>query len=295
MNERPFYENKPLDRIFPFLTWDSFKAPFWFPLHWHEQVEIVYILKGSFRAFINGVEHEGNQGDIIVVNTGLIHGFFDPSPGAYVRIFQFSLEIISDALVESRGRNTGGPVFSRRSLISPSGDSALHARMEGILTDIFEEYSRKNPGYRLIIKSRLYELAAILIRDIPAEQSVREKVSNKKNNTRHLERIFSFMLENFDNPDFTLEEAAGDAGLSKYHFSRYLKEQTGQGFRDHLVRIRLRQAKKYLVESDQPVTDIAYLCGFRSLVTFNRQFKVYTGVAPSVYRNGKSVLLSYEG
>jgi AraC-like DNA-binding protein len=102
------------------------------------------------------------------------------------------------------------------------------------------------------------------------------------------------MLENFDNPDFTLEDAARGAGLSKYHFSRYLKEQTGQGFHDHLTRIRLRQAEKELVESDRPVTDIAYLCGFQSLTTFNRLFRAYTGACPSVYRNGRAALLPYE-
>jgi AraC-like DNA-binding protein len=287
----PFYESEPLDRVFPFTAWDSFKAPFWFPLHWHERVEILYILKGGFRASINGILLEGNQGDIITINTGLIHGFFDPAPGTYARIFQFGLEIISEALVEIHDRDIHGPVFSRRPLITPSADGKIHARMEGLLMEMYEEYGQKNPGYRLIIKSRLYEMAAMFLRDIPVEQPPGAKFFNKKGSAQHLERIFSFMLENFDNPDFTLEDAAGGAGLSKYHFSRYLKEQTGQGFHDHLARIRLRQAEKELVESDRSVTDIAYLCGFRSLATFNRLFKAYTGACPSVYRNGKKIAL----
>jgi AraC-like DNA-binding protein len=295
VNERPFYENgPPLDRFFPFLARDTLKAPFWFPLHWHERVEIVYILRGSFRASINGIPHEGNQSDIITVNAGLIHGFFDPSPGAYARIFQFGLEIFDETLLEIQDRNLHGPVFSRRPLITPSRDGKIHSRTEGLLMDIFEEYQQKDPGYRLVIKSKIYELAVMFLRDIPAEQVPQKKVYGKKNNTRHLERVFSLMLENYDNPDFTLEDAARDIGLSKCHFSRLLKEQTGQGFHDHLTRIRLRQAEKSLVESDRPVTDIAYNCGFGSLSTFNRLFKAYTGASPSVYRNGKAALLPYE-
>ncbi|MDR1637039.1 MAG: AraC family transcriptional regulator [Treponema sp.] len=295
VNERPFYESDPpLDRFFPFLAWDTFKAPFWFPLHWHERVEIVYILKGSFRVSINGTQHEGNQGDIITVNTGLIHGFFDPSPGAYARIFQFGLEIFDETLLEIQDRGLHGPVFSRRSLVTPSRDGKIHSRLEGLLMDIFEEYQQKDPGYRLVIKSKIYGLAVMFLRDIPPEQAPQKRIPLKKNNTRHLERVFSLMLENYDNPDFTLENAASEIGFSKCHFSRFLKEQTGQGFHDHLTRIRLRQAEKNLVESDQPVTDIAYNCGFRSLATFNRLFKAYTGTSPSVYRNGKAAVLPYE-
>jgi AraC-like DNA-binding protein len=295
VNERPFYENDPpLARSFPFLAWETFKAPFWFPLHWHERVEIVYILRGSFRASINGIPHQGNQGDIITINAGLIHGFYEPSPGAYARIFQFGLEIFDETLLEIQDRRFRGPVFSRRPLITLSQDGKIHSRLEGLLVDIFEEFQRKSSGYRLVIKSKIYELAVMFLRDIPPERFPPKETSSKKTNTRYLERIFSSMLENYDNPDFSLENAAAEIGLSKYHFSRLLKEQTGQGFHDHLTRIRLRQAEKDLVESGRPVIDIAYTCGFGSLATFNRLFKAYTGASPSVYRNGKAVVLPYE-
>jgi AraC-like DNA-binding protein len=243
---------------------------------------------------INGREREAGQGDIVTINTGLIHGFFDPSPGAYARIFQFGLEIFDETLVELQDQGGGGPVFSRRPVIRAARDGSNHARLEGLLMGIFDEYQQKGTGYRLVIKSRLYELAALFLRDIQAEEPARGHAVSKKNNTQYLQRIFSSMMENFDNPDFTLEDAAGIACISKYHFSRFLKEQTGQGFHEHLTRFRLRQAEKQLVESDQPVTEIAFRCGFQSLATFNRLFKAYTGTSPSVYRCGKIALLPYE-
>ncbi|MDR2447802.1 MAG: cupin domain-containing protein, partial [Treponema sp.] len=86
----PFYEKeKRLDRSFPFIAWDSEKPGFWFPFHWHPHVEIVYILKGSLEAVVNGKSEEGDQGDIFVVDSGLIHGYSNPSPAACARIFQF--------------------------------------------------------------------------------------------------------------------------------------------------------------------------------------------------------------
>jgi AraC-like DNA-binding protein len=291
MDINPFYEPASLDRPFPFLAWDSFKAPFWFPMHWHERVEILYILKGKFLAYINEARCDGNQGDIIIVNPGFVHGFFDPSPDTLARIFQFGLDIFDETLTELHDRDFPGPVFSRQSLITSSRDSGIHTLLEKLLKEMFEEYQKKIPGYRLVIKSKLYELSALFLREVATEKASPEKITNKKNATQYLEHIFSLMLENYDNPDFSLEDAAHDIGLSKYHFSRLLKEQTGQGFHDHFARIRLRQAEKFLVESGQSVTDIAYNCGFQSLTTFNRLFKTYTGTSPSAYRSGKNVFL----
>lgn len=291
MDINPFYEKEPLGRPFPFLAWDSYKAPFWFPMHWHERVEILYILKGKFNAYINETQYEGKRGDIIIINSGLIHGFFDPSPDTCARIFQFGLDIFDETLTDLHDRDFQGPVFSRRSLITASRDGRIHTLLEKLLKEIFEEYQKKIPGYRLVIKSKLYELSALFLREVAAEKSSPEKITNKKNATQYLEHIFSLMLENFDKPGFSLDDAARSTGLCKSHFSRFLKEQTGLGFHEHLARIRLRQAEKYLAESGQSITDIAYLCGFQSLTTFNRLFKAYTGTTPSIYRNGKNAIL----
>jgi transcriptional regulator GlxA family with amidase domain len=53
-----------------------------------------------------------------------------------------------------------------------------------------------------------------------------------------------------------------------------------------LSQVRINRAQEYLTVSDLPVTEVAYLCGFASLKTFNRVFKALTGVCPSVYRSG---------
>jgi AraC-like DNA-binding protein len=53
-----------------------------------------------------------------------------------------------------------------------------------------------------------------------------------------------------------------------------------------LSQVRINQAREHLTESDLPVAEIAYLCGFASLKTFYRLFKVLTGVSPSAYRSG---------
>jgi AraC-like DNA-binding protein len=175
-------------------------------------------------------------------------------------------------------------------LISADKDGETHTRLENLLMEMYAEYQQKNVGYRLSIKSKLYELATLLLREVPADWSYYMGVQKWKssNNNLCLEHILSFIFDNFDDSELTLEKAADAIGLSKFHLTRFLKEHTGQGFHEYLCRMRVRSAEKYLAESDVPVTDIAYQCGFSSLSTFNRLFKSYTSLSPSTYRIGKA-------
>jgi AraC-like DNA-binding protein len=125
----------------------------------------------------------------------------------------------------------------------------------------------------------------MFLREIPSEQFIKpNKNTNNKYVNERLEQILSFIFKNFDKPNITLDDAAGEAALSKFHFTRFLKEQTGQSFHSYLSMVRISHAVEYLVKTDTSVTDIAYQSGFSSLKTFNRVFKTYTGKNPSQYR-----------
>ena len=63
----PFFEKEKLDPSFPFLAWDRVKRNFWFPLHWHAQVELVQILSGGVEVIINGSTYDGRKGSIVMV------------------------------------------------------------------------------------------------------------------------------------------------------------------------------------------------------------------------------------
>jgi AraC-like DNA-binding protein len=278
----PFYEKEKLDSLFPFLAWERVTRNFWFPLHWHSQVELVHILSGRLNVMINGENREGREGDIVMVDTGQVHGFSNPDQGTGVRIFQFGLEIFSNLLPEVQ-TGTKIPLFSQRPLVTRT-EGALHSRLLGLLDAIFAENRRRDAGFRLLIISKIYEFAAALLRESPTPQRFPAGDSKLTNNHDRLDRVFAFIEGNFDNPKFSLKMAAEQACLNKGYFSRFLKEQTGQSFYEYLARRRIHQAEQYLVESDMPITEIAYSCGFNSIATFNRIFKTYASITPSDYR-----------
>lgn len=286
MDQKPWHQKEHLDPAFPFRLWDSTLRSFSF--HWHELLEIILVLKGKISVSVDGKIFQACEGDIIVVNSGIVHGFFGPEPGTMITIFQFGLELFDQSLVDLRDRAAQKLVFDRRAFIPRDEEGPLHDRLERLLLAIRDEFYGKEDGFHLAIKSRLYELALIFLRELPARTPVSKEAVRHNYNNQILERVFSFIHGNSGNPEISLEQAAEAAALSKFYFTRFFREQTGQTFHTYLSQVRINRAKEYLTESDLPVTEIAYLCGFSSIKTFNRLFKSFTGVCPSTFRSGNS-------
>ncbi len=81
-----------------------------------------------------------------------------------------------------------------------------------------------------------------------------------------------------------LEDAAGQAGVSPFHFLRLFSSVLGVTPHQYLVRSRLRHAARLLAEDGRDVTDIAYDVGFNDLSNFVRTFHRAAGVSPLKFR-----------
>ena len=81
-----------------------------------------------------------------------------------------------------------------------------------------------------------------------------------------------------------LEDAAGEAGLSPFHFLRLFSSVLGVSPHQYLVRSRLRHAARLLADGERAVTDVAYDVGFGDLSNFVRTFHRAAGVSPRRFR-----------
>jgi AraC family transcriptional regulator len=81
-----------------------------------------------------------------------------------------------------------------------------------------------------------------------------------------------------------LDAAAGEAGLSPFHFLRLFRKVLGVTPHQYLVRSRLRHAARLLADGTISVTDIAYEVGFGDLSNFVRTFHRAAGVSPLGFR-----------
>ena len=110
--------------------------------------------------------------------------------------------------------------------------------------------------------------------------------SNEIYNQR-INEVINYVNNNLDR-SIPLDELASVALFSPYHFHRIFVAVTGESVNNFTSRMRLEKAARLLKFSQEPISDIAYKCGYSSTATLSRAFKQYFGLSPSLYRkNGE--------
>ncbi|MGP7818826.1 response regulator transcription factor [Niallia sp. 01092] len=151
----------------------------------------------------------------------------------------------------------------------------LNADTEILLSEQFELLCRAET---------LENMTAILISQLeeiwtPIIPKLADKDYNEQLIIKALEYIASHYTENL-----TLQSVADTVHLSKSYFSLYFKKKTGRNFVDYLIDLRIREAKRLLVENESRIYDIATAAGFNDAKYFSKLFKKVTGLTPNAYR-----------
>ena len=84
--------------------------------------------------------------------------------------------------------------------------------------------------------------------------------------------------------DIGLEDLAGAAGLSRFHFARAFRHETGTSPSAWLRSVRSERARAMLAGTDLPVQAVARACGFVSAAHFSNAFRAAFGTTPSRWR-----------
>jgi AraC-like DNA-binding protein len=84
----------------------------------------------------------------------------------------------------------------------------------------------------------------------------------------------------------SLGELARDARLSSFHFLRVFRRVAGVTPHQYLIGARLRRALGLLLDTELPVTRVAYDAGFADLSSFDHTFRSAIGCSPRAYRRG---------
>ena len=103
----------------------------------------------------------------------------------------------------------------------------------------------------------------------------------------YLDRFLSICnyIDEHCTEDLSLDQVAKTAGFSKYHFTRLFKQFTNVSFYKYVNQKRIEKAAEMLTEPNISITNVALSCGFESLSSFIRMFKIVKGCSPTEFRN----------
>lgn len=91
-------------------------------------------------------------------------------------------------------------------------------------------------------------------------------------------------MEHHYNRELTVQTVAEGCHVSASHLHRLFQKRLGVTPGDFLSNIRISAARDLLVNTDLPVSDIAWSCGFHSLSYFSDCFRKKVGVSPREFR-----------
>lgn len=298
---RPVYSHNPYqENGFPLLVLDvvrqacnpkneGFRA-----LHWHEEVQFIYVLEGVIRTRVYNEETEITARNGIFINQNAVHltrekeschyhsfiipprmlSFFDGS----VMQEKDVTPILCDPFL------TYAP-FSRRD----EDERKILEKLEELDEIYFAEQELPGAEYRisLAICSLWYELIRYLAH---TEKKTGSKGSVPKDHGR-IQKLLQYIHANYQE-NIQISDIAAAAEISPTECQRCFRKYVGESPHQYLMKYRLHTSRALLETTDRTVTDISESTGFSSVSACISAFRREYGVTPAQYRKGFSKLVN---
>lgn len=251
------------------------------PAHWHHDMEIIYIKKGTGTIMVDLNSFQVSKGDIIVVPPGQLHSIEQLSNYSMEYeniIFQLSMLMVpqGDICTEEFFQPMIHGKFLPDTLYTSS--SPLYSALSGCLDAMDLICQNFLPGYQLAVKGQLfsffYELAKSFHHTLPHK--------NNKSLDR-LKGLLKYVETNY-HEKISIADAARICGFSQSHFMKFFKTSMGISFIDYMNDYRITMAARLLTSSSDTIVTIASETGFENLSYFNRIFKRKYQCTPTAFR-----------
>ena len=281
-------ENKPHGtKDDPFSTYhiQNGGQSFQIPVHWHDELEIIYVKSGFLTVNISGENYIGKPGDAFVVSPGNLH--FMGSQTGTVDYFTFlfplkyiafrSDDMLDDKLIE--------PLNSGHLMISPEIKDTVKEQCEQLARVYAAEIDKSESKITSQIRKKIVLLQ--FIHELWKKGFIVENDTTGRNTVE--KEMVSYIQQNYTGK-ILLREFGEQFHLSEKYISRYFKEHFHITLSQYVTYLRLEHAKQMLQETDISVTEVAMQSGYQNISYFIRSFKKTYGVSPLKYRKSKKIM-----
>ena len=251
-------------------------------IHDHDFVEMVYIIEGTGRHYINDEEFDIKAGNLLFVNYGCTHAFLvDDQLVAYnlmIRVDYFIKNMIKDNnLFYMLALTSFEKIQQELNDKSPLVffDYSEREEIFNLFRNIEIELSQEELGKSSILDSYINIILCKVFRKIFMKNIRQELLIPQE--------IIDYISEHF-NEKLSLGELSQKCFYSPAYFSRLFKKTFNMSFTDYIMDIRLKRCCELLKDSNYTIEKIMEECGFFDKNTFYERFKNKYGCTPSEYR-----------
>lgn len=231
--------------------------------HYHNQIELFYVISGSQVVTINGQTFEAKKGDIVYCNPYDIHQY-------YFKPTSFILFIgIPAAYTSFFNANTGSGRLAQNHLSK--------CRMTNEIYKVMKSFSLAKHHSFMYNFGLVNQLLGLLCEAIGVESQSNTKSQNL------IQTILNYINENYRTP-LTLKTIAEHCNYNPYYISRIFNNTFNCNLNSYINLRRLEALVEQKTQTpDKCITEIAAEVGFPTQRTFYRVFKEVYGCTPKQY------------
>lgn len=224
-----------------------------------------FITEGSCRVTVNGQTFSGNVGDWFFIPAGAQYSYHNINDKPFAKYwFHFDLYPATST------KGTFTSVYKLKCQDRPD--------IKNTFAKIAEISESRRPSDMLLTKSLVLSLLATYI-DLSSKESEDfvEKIP------KELMSLLLYIDGNLALP-LSNDTLAAVLHMQTNHFIRYFKKYLGQTPQSYITAKRMDIAKRMLLDSDRPLSEIAEKTGFCDSAHFSKKFKSFYSISPGQYR-----------
>ena len=253
-----------------------------FMWHWHPEIEITYVQKGTMCYKVNHMVYHLKEGDIVFNNSGALHSgtMENQEDCAYIPV-TFDPRLIYGFFQSTINSKYVDPVIQDSMLpaICIDQSESWHKPFREYLLRIIALDEKKPDFYELDITICLQSMWRLLLEHITYEPQVSRENSLEYD---RIKKILSYIEDNYQNK-ITLNDIAGHIHLCESECTRLFKRHMNTTLFAFLQEYRIERSLEFL-QSGEPVSTVALNTGFSDPNYYSKVFAKIKGCSPREYR-----------
>jgi AraC-like DNA-binding protein len=236
--------------------------------HWHEEIELQYVVDGGAHPLCNLQPKELKKGDILFVNSNELHAGNVAPLNVEFYCFHINKEFFSNHI--------GNEHVVFNNVIRDTECAAL-------LDEVIRLSHTDDFKARIAISRVMYEFF-----ELCAERHT-TAVLGEGDFKKHFKRLDKFndmvkFIEEHSAEPLTVTSVAEKFFVTPSYFAHFFKKKSGKSVIQYLNEVRILKARLLLEQEDIAVSEIALQVGFDDINYFSRKFKQIVGQTPTDYK-----------
>lgn len=239
---------------------------------------LLIVTSGEGRHTINFVDYTIKKGTVLAIGANSIHRFYKTNANGYLLVFKndFILQYLSQENASKIFRLFNEHIASPKQQLDGKDFEFLKKHVSAIKEEfvkIKDDYSQE------VIRSLLHIIITHLIR-------VKSLDNDNLKNTKHLNQFLKFqdLIERSVEEHKSVSQYAGNMSITTRTLNNITHNIVHKSAKAVIDDVLISRIKRYLINSDLNITQIAYKTGFRELSHLSKFLRKHTRLSPKEFR-----------